>query len=64
MITKEDFIERVASEKKPTFVSTGMTTYAEIDRAVDIFTSLDLFADKSIYVWLLRGCQRNIPSEE
>ena len=41
MITKEDFIERVASEKKPTFVSTGMTTYAEIDRAVDIFTSLE-----------------------
>tara|TARA_B100001250_G_scaffold13960_1_gene12194 strand:+ start:11479 stop:12345 length:867 start_codon:yes stop_codon:yes gene_type:complete len=37
MTTNIEFIERVASEKKPTFISTGMCNYEEIQTAVDIF---------------------------
>ncbi len=38
MLTNIDFIKQVAVEKKHTFVSTGMSNYDDIDRAVDIFT--------------------------
>lgn len=34
-------LRKVASERKKTFVSTGMSTLAEIDQAVDIFRSAD-----------------------
>ncbi len=37
MTTNQEFIRRVATEKKPTFISTGMCTYDEIQNAVDIF---------------------------
>lgn len=37
MIVYEDLLNEIASEKKHTFISTGMTTFKEIDRAVDIF---------------------------
>jgi N-acetylneuraminate synthase len=37
MITNLDFLEEVASEKKTTFISTGMCTFADIDKAVEIF---------------------------
>lgn len=37
MIVYEDLLHEVASEKKHTFISTGMTTFKEIDRAVEIF---------------------------
>lgn len=37
MTTHLPFLKEVASEKKPTFVSTGMCTYEDIDRAVEIF---------------------------
>jgi N-acetylneuraminate synthase len=37
MIVYEDLLKAVASEKKHTFISTGMTEFAEIDRAVEIF---------------------------
>jgi N-acetylneuraminate synthase len=37
MLTKYDLLEEVASEKKYTFISTGMSYYEEIDKAVDIF---------------------------
>lgn len=37
MITHPDFLKAVASEKKSTFISTGMTTYDDIDQAVAIF---------------------------
>jgi len=37
MLTHWEFLDEVASEKKHTFISTGMSTYKEIDRAVDIF---------------------------
>ena len=37
MLTHIPLLECVAGEKKPTFISTGMSHYEEIDRAVDIF---------------------------
>lgn len=37
MLVQEDFLEMVAKEKKHTFISTGMSTFDEIDRAVEIF---------------------------
>lgn len=38
MATNFEFVEFVAREKKPTFVSTGMCTLEEIDMLVDIFS--------------------------
>ena len=53
MATNEEFLELVASEKKPTFLSTGMTKISEIDKAVKIFSSheceLMLFHTVSTY---------------
>ncbi len=37
MIVYEDLLKEVASEKKHTFISTGMSTLEQIDRAVEIF---------------------------
>tara|TARA_B100000575_G_scaffold281503_1_gene272224 strand:+ start:438 stop:1304 length:867 start_codon:yes stop_codon:yes gene_type:complete len=37
MATNLEFVEHVAKEQKPTFVSTGMTTINEIEQVVDIF---------------------------
>jgi len=37
MIVFEDLLELIASEKKHTFISTGMSTMEDIDRAVAIF---------------------------
>jgi len=37
MIVYEDLLKEVASEKKHTFISTGMTTLDQIDKAVGIF---------------------------
>ena len=37
MIVCEELLKMIAEEGKHTFVSTGMTTYADIDKAVDIF---------------------------
>ena len=37
MATHLPFLKEVASEKKPTFLSTGMCSYEDVDRAVDIF---------------------------
>lgn len=39
MLTHVELLETIASEGKPTFVSTGMSTLQEIDRAVNVFTS-------------------------
>tara|TARA_Y100001978_G_C23699797_1_gene440065 strand:- start:2775 stop:3638 length:864 start_codon:yes stop_codon:yes gene_type:complete len=53
MATNGEFLELVASEKKPTFLSTGMTKLSEIDKAVKIFSShkceLMLFHTVSTY---------------
>ena len=37
MITHRDLLETVAEERRPTFISTGMSTYEQIDAAVEIF---------------------------
>ena len=37
MIVHEDLLRVIAKEKKHTFISTGMTTYEDIDKAVKIF---------------------------
>ena len=37
MIVYEDLLKEVSSEKKHTFISTGMTEFEQIDRAVEIF---------------------------
>lgn len=39
MIVDENFLLEVAKEKKYTFISTGMSSYKEIDKAVEIFKS-------------------------
>lgn len=41
MCVNDDFVELVASEKKPTFVSTGMTNLEQIDKVVNIFKKHD-----------------------
>lgn len=37
MLTNKELLNMVAEERKPTFVSTGMSTMEEIEQAVDIF---------------------------
>lgn len=41
MITHLEFLNEVASEKKITFLSTGMSTESDVDQAVDIFKKYD-----------------------
>jgi N-acetylneuraminate synthase len=41
MIVYEDLLKEVASEKKHTFISTGMTEIEQIDRAIEIFKVAD-----------------------
>ncbi len=41
MIVDEEFLEQVASERKYTFISTGMTGQKNIDQAVEIFREND-----------------------
>lgn len=37
MLVNEELLREIASEKKYTFIATGMSTWEEIDRAVEIF---------------------------
>lgn len=39
MLTNEELLRMIAEEKKYTFIATGMSSYEEIDTAVDIFKS-------------------------
>ena len=39
MIVHLELLEKIASEKKHTFISTGMSDFADIQKAVDIFKS-------------------------
>ena len=41
MIVHTDLLKEIASEGKHTFISTGMTTYDDIQTAVDIFRKAD-----------------------
>ncbi len=53
MIVYEDLLELIASEGKHTFISTGMSTFQDIDKAVEIFTkhncSYELMHTNSTY---------------
>ena len=39
MLIYEDLLKKIAKEKKHTFISTGMSEYSDIQKAVDIFRS-------------------------
>ena len=41
MIVYEELLKKIASEKRHTFISTGMTNESDIDKAVDIFRAND-----------------------
>ena len=41
MIVDKTFLKEVANRKKHTFISTGMSTYENIENAVDIFKQSD-----------------------
>ena len=41
MIVHKELLEKIAEEKKHTFISTGMSTYQDIQYAVDIFRRYD-----------------------
>ena len=41
MIVHEDLLKMIAEEKKHTFISTGMTEYKDIQKAIDIFSAAD-----------------------
>lgn len=53
MLTRLDFLDLVASEGRHTFVSTGMSTISEVDRAVEVFRrnkcSFELMHSNSSY---------------
>ena len=53
MLTHHEFLQLVAEEKKHTFISTGMSTIEEIEKAVDIFRkagcSFELLHSNSSY---------------
>ncbi|RYD75476.1 MAG: N-acetylneuraminate synthase [Verrucomicrobiaceae bacterium] len=53
MLTRLDFLDLVAGEGKHTFISTGMSTIGEIDKAVDVFRrskcSFELMHSNSSY---------------
>ena len=41
MLTNMELLQMVASEKIPTFIATGMSSYEEIDAAVEVFRKAD-----------------------
>jgi N-acetylneuraminate synthase len=57
MLTHTDLLEVVAEERKPTFISTGMSTYEEIDVAVKLFRSRDC-------PFVLMHCISEYPAQE
>jgi N-acetylneuraminate synthase len=57
MLTHADLLKIVAEERKPTFISTGMSTYEEIDGAVDLFRSHDC-------PFVLMHCVSEYPAQE
>ena len=64
MITHLPFLNEVASERKHTFISTGMTEYEDIDKAIEIFEKHDcdytLFHTVSTYPCELEDCNINM----
>ena len=37
MVVDEELLKAIASEKKHTFISTGMTTFTDIEKAISLF---------------------------
>jgi N-acetylneuraminate synthase len=66
MITHVPFLDVVAAEGKHTFISTGMTEYKDIDKAIDIFKGYNcpftLFHTVSTYPCELEDCNINMVS--
>jgi N-acetylneuraminate synthase len=64
MVTNKSFLEKVASEGKHTFVSTGMCTVETIDQAVEIFKTagcpFTLFHTVSVYPCNDSDCNINM----
>ena len=57
MIIYEDLLKEVASERKHTFISTGMTEFEQIDRAVEIFR-------KAVCPFELMHCVSTYPMDD
>lgn len=57
MIKHHELLEAVAEERKPTFISTGMSTYEDIDAAVEIFRRYDC-------PFVLMHCVSEYPARE
>jgi len=57
MIAHRELLETVAEERKPTLISTGMSTYDEIDFAVDVFRNHDC-------PFVLNQCVSEYPAPE
>jgi N-acetylneuraminate synthase len=57
MLTNIPLLEAIAEERKPTFISVGMSTYKEVDQAVDIFK-------KAKCPFILMHCQATYPANE
>jgi len=57
MIRHRELLEIVAQERKPTFISTGMSTYEQIDEAVEIFR-------KNNCPFVLMHCVSEYPAPE
>ena len=64
MLTHLDLLESVASEGKHTFISTGMSSYTDIDRAVEVFRNnncpFTLFHTVSTYPSKDEDCNINM----
>ncbi|OGO18304.1 MAG: N-acetylneuraminate synthase [Chloroflexi bacterium RBG_16_50_11] len=57
MLTNIPLLQAIAEERKPTFISVGMSTYEEVDKAVDIFK-------KAKCPFTLMHCQATYPAKE
>ncbi len=66
MLTHDQLLKEIASEGKHTFISTGMSTFADIDKAVKIFRDLNcpftLFHCVSTYPCKDEDCNINLIS--
>lgn len=57
MLTNIPLLKAIAEERKPTFIATGMSTFDDIDKAVDIFK-------KHKCPFMLMHCQATYPAKE
>ncbi len=57
MLTHVDLLKAVAEERKPTFISTGMSTFDEVDLAVKLFKSYEC-------PFVLMHCVSEYPAQE